>query len=277
MPYTSEEKQFIKFLDSYPTCYKKAHVIAENKTKETILPTKRGKNTFEIYDLDDICKSCTSFKEDDISFMPKTTDAIWYNKIKGIFYIYLIEFKGDCLFNNSRQCKLIDVYETILELNNEYPKQFQGALNDLKEVMEKFSDSLLNSLISKPLETVTISIPLIYEEYYEKNKDKEGVFPLDIKEFLSKSRIVYRVVSIADEPNRFKAHSNAKRCSNMSPAICEKYAIKYDEPQLKYSYSSNLKTYHKRYQKAGIIHDADFIDNNSFENFIQNHLKRKEV
>ena len=30
---------------------------------------------------------------------------------------------------------------------------------------------MLNGLAAKPLETVTIALPLIYEEYYKKNKD----------------------------------------------------------------------------------------------------------
>ena len=45
---------------------------------------------------------------------------------------------------------------------------------------------MLNGLAAKPLETVTISLPLIYEEYYEKNKD--DVKYLVIRNFLRNSR-----------------------------------------------------------------------------------------
>ena len=274
MCYTKEETQFIKFLENYPQFYKKAHVIAENKSGKTILPTGKGRNEFQMYALDDICQSCNSFFEDGIPFTPKTTDAIWYGKENGKFYIYLIEFKGDCLFKNSRKCKLIDVYETIKNKNEVYSNEFDEVLNDLKDVIYKFSDKLLNGLAAKPLETVTISLPLIYEEYFEKNKDNENVSYIDIKDFLEKSRIVYMVVSFSeDDSNRWKTRGRAYRCSNEIPAICSIYAKRYDDRQLEASYESSLKTYHKRYEKAGIIYDAGFIDDKSFNKFVNDHFK----
>ena len=274
MTYTEEETQFIKFLDYYQHCYKKAYVIAENKYKKTILPHGNGQNEFEMYSLDDICKSCTSFVEDNIRFTPKTTDAIWYKKINNNFCIFLIEFKGDCLFENSKKCDLVDVYEDIKIKNEEYRHEFDEVLDNLKEVIGKFSDKLLNSLISKPLETVTIALPLIYEEYFEKNKQNNDVCYIDIKNFLAKSRIIYRVVSFSkNDKNRFKTRGRALRCSNMNPLMCDKYAREYEDRQLNASYESSLKTYHKRYEKAGIIYDADFVDNISFNKFIDDNLR----
>lgn len=275
MTYTEEERQFIKFLEYYSHCYKKAHVIANNKYGKTILPTGKGRNEFEMYALDDICRSCDSFYEDGIPFTPKTTDAIWYGKENGNFYIYLIEFKGDCLFKNSKKCVLIDVYETMIEKSKVYPKEFDEVLKDLKIVMGKFSDKLLNSLAAKPLETVEIALPLIYDEYYQKNKDNDDVSYIDIHEFLDNSRIVYRVVSFSkdEEKNRFKTRGRALRCANKNPSICEIYAKKYDDRQISSSYESSLKTYHKRYEKAGIIYDAEFVDNTSFNKFINDWLK----
>ena len=107
MTYTDEECQFIKFLKYFSNSYKKAYVIANNKYGKTILPVRKGRNEFEMYALDDICESCNSFYEDGILFTPKTTDAIWYGKENGNFYIYLIEFKGDCLFKNSKKCDIL--------------------------------------------------------------------------------------------------------------------------------------------------------------------------
>lgn len=274
MCYTEEETQFIRFLEFYNHCFKKAYVIAENKSKKTILPHGNGQNEFEMYALDDICKSCTSFFADNVPFTPKTTDAICCKKIEGKFCIFLIEFKGDCLFENSKKCDLIDVYETIKIKNKEYSHEFDEVLDNLKEIIGKFSDKLLNSLASKPLETVTIALPLIYEEYYEKNKNEKDVSHINIKEFLEESRIIYRVVSFSkDDPNRFKSRGRALRCSNMNPLMCDKYARKYDDRQIGSSYESSLKTYHKRYEKAGIIYDADFVDNISFNKFIEDNLK----
>ena len=274
MSFSDEEIQFIKFLEYYPQFYKKAHVIAENKEGESILPTGKGRNEFKMYALDDICHSCNNFYDDGIFFTPKTTDAIWYKKIEDKFFIFLIEFKGDKLCKNSSKCSLVDVFDTIKQKNEVYHNEFRSVIGSLEKIINKYSDKMLNGLAAKPLETVTISLPLIYEEYYEKNKDNDDVKYIDIKSFLDNARIVYRVVSIADEnANRQKSRGRAYRCSNMVPALCDRYAKENNDREINSSYESSLKTYHKRYEKAGIIYNADFVDNTAFNNFINNHLK----
>ena len=132
----------------------------------------------------------------------------------------------------------------------------------------------MKGLAAKPLETVTIALPLIYEEYFEKNKDKEDVEYIDIRNFLSKSRIIYRVVSLSDETsNRQKSVGSSYRCSNMIPTEYKLYARKKHDRLLELSYESSLKTYHRRYEKAGIVYSAGFVDTKGFNNFINNHLK----
>ena len=270
---TTEETQFITFLESFPQFYKKAHVIAENKEGISILPTGKGRNEFKMYSLDDICHSCSIFKKGDVWFTPKTTDAIWYKKINNTFFIYLIEFKGDYLCKNSSKCSLVDVVDTIKIKNEHYNQEFNNEIKLLDKIVSKYSDSMLNGLAAKPLETVTIALPLIYEEYYNKNKDK--VEFLDIRNFLASSRIIYRVVSIAEdnEPNRQRSRGKSYRCSNMIPSSCKKYAKDKKDKELASSYESNLQTYHKRYERAGIVYSAGFVDNVSFNNFINTCLK----
>ena len=272
MEYTKEESLFIDFLKSFPQFYKKSYEIAENKDGISILSHKNGKNEFEMYSLDDICHSCSIFKSDGIWFTPKTTDAIWYKKVGSNFFIFLIEFKGDFLFKNSSKCQLVDVYDTLKIKNEYFNNEFINEVKDLEKVISKYSDKMLNGLAAKPLETVTIALPLIYEEYYEKNKD--DVEFLDIRNFLSNSRIIYRVVSISkDEPNRQRTRGNSYRCSTIIPTICKKLAHERHDRELDATYESSLKTYHKRYVKAGIIYDAGFVDNTAFNNFIENYLK----
>ena len=273
MDYTKEESLFIEFLESYPQFYKESHKIAENKDGISILSTTRGRNKFKMYSLDDICQSCSTFIEDGLRFTPKTTDAIWYKKIKNNFYIFLIEFKGHNLCKNSSKCTLVDVLETIKIKNQESHNDFNELVISLEKVVSKFSDKMLNGLAAKPLETVTISLPLIYEEYYEKNKD--NIEFLDIRNFLRNSRIIYRVVSIADdkESTRLNSRGKAYRCSNAIPTECKILAQKLNDKKLEASYESSLQTYHKRYEHAGIVYDAGFVDNRSFNNFIVNYLK----
>ena len=273
--YNDEETQFIKFLEYFENYYLPSHIIAQNIYGETILPTKKGKNQFEMYSLDDICKSCSCFKENDLIFTPKTTDAIWYKKCGDIFYIFLIEFKGDYLCKNSSKCSLIELKKDLENINDEYNNSFNHIVGSMKNIVNKYSDKMLNGLAMKPLETVTVSIPLIYEDYYRNNKNKSDVEWIDIREFLNNSKIVYRVVSISEgyEPNRQRTRGRAYRCSNMIPNECEKYAKEEMDDEPIKSYESSLKTYYKRYENAGIIYNYDFIENTEFNNFIKNYLE----
>ena len=271
MNLTKEETLFVDFLNSYPQFYKKAYEIAENSKGISILPIGDGKNEFKMYSLDDICHSCQTFSEGGLMITPKTTDAIWYKKVNGKFFIFLIEFKGDFLCRASSKCSLVKVVDTLKEKNEQMNNEFSREIDSLDKILSKYSDRMLNGLAAKPLETVTIALPLIYEEYYEKN----DVEYLDIRKFLSDSRIIYRVVSISPdfESNRQRTRAKSYRCSNMIPSICKKLARQKHDRQLDASYESSLETYHRRYEKAGIVYSAGFVDNIAFNNFIENYLK----
>lgn len=268
---TAEEQLFIDFLNSFPQYYLKAHEIAENSKGVSILPVGEGKNEFRMFALDEICHSCSIFREGNLMITPKTTDAIWYKKENGIFFIFLIEFKGDFLFKNSTKCTLVDAVESIRKKDTE--GQYSDELFKLDRIVSKYSDKMLNGLAAKPLETVTLALPLIYEEYYEKNRDE--VEYLDIRKFLSASRIIYRVVSISEnyESNRQRTRGRSYRSSTMIPSICRKLARERHDRELDASYESSLQTYHRRYERAGIVYSAGFVDNVAFNNFIENCLK----
>lgn len=271
MTLTADETKFVEFLKSFPQFYLKAHEIAENSKGISILPMEDGQNDFKMYALDDICHSSKIFREGGLSITPKTTDAIWYKKAGDNFFIFLIEFKGDLLCRNSSKCTLVEVIDNLNHKN--YNDELEHELFLLDKVLSKYSDRMLNGLAAKPLETVTIALPLIYEEYYEKNKDK--VDYLDIRNFLRSCRIVYRVVSISEdyEPNRQRTRSRSYRCSNIVPSLCRKLASERHDRELDSSYQSSLETYHRRYEKAGIVYSAGFVDNVAFNNFIENCLK----
>lgn len=271
MTLTTEETLFVEFLQSFPQFYKKAHEIAENTKGISILPMENGENDFKMYALDDICHSCDIFRDGNLSITPKTTDAIWYKKMDENFFIFLIEFKGDLLCRNSSKCTLVEVVENLK--NKNYNDELEHELFLLDKILSKYSDRMLNGLAAKPLETVTIALPLIYEEYYEKNRD--NVDFLDIRKFLINCRIVYRVVSISEdyEPNRQRTRSRSYRCSNIIPSVCKKLARERHDRELESSYESSLQTYHRRYERAGIVYSAGFVDNVAFNNFIENYLK----
>lgn len=271
MTLTTEESQFVEFLKSFRQFYKKAHEIAENTKGVSILPMDEGKNEFKMYALDDICHSCEIFKDGNLLITPKTTDAIWYKKAEDNFFIFLIEFKGDLLCRNSSKCTLVEVVDNLK--NKSFNDEMEHEIFLLDKVLSKYSDRMLNGLAAKPLETVTIALPLIYEEYYEKNKN--NVEYLDIRNFLKNSRIVYRVVSISEnyEANRQRTRGRSYRCANIIPSACKKLAKERHDRELEASYESSLQTYHRRYERAGIVFSAGFVDNMAFNNFIDNYLK----
>lgn len=269
MTFTSDEAKFVEFLNSFSQFYWPSHKIAENSKGISILPHDGDKNEFKMYALDEICHSCSIFKEGGVWFTPKTTDAIWYKKENDNFFIFLIEFKGDFLCKTSSKCSLVEVVDSLKSKN--YYDELSAEINSLDKIVDKYSDRLLNGLASKPLETVTIALPLIYEEYYNNN----NVEYLDIRKFLSNSRIIYRVVSISEdyEPNRQRTRGRSYRCSNMIPSACKKLARERHDRELDASYESSLQTYHRRYERAGIVFSAGFVDNIAFNNFIENYLK----
>jgi len=269
MTLTSDEIKFVEFLESFSQFYWPSHKIAENSKGVSILPHDGDKNEFKMYALDEICHSCSIFKECGVWFTPKTTDAIWYKKEGENFFIFLIEFKGDFLCKTSSKCSLVEVVDSLKAKN--YYDELSPEITSLDKIVDKYSDRMLNGLASKPLETVTIALPLIYEEYYTNN----NVEYLDIRKFLSSSRIIYRVVSISEdyEPNRQRTRGRSYRCSNMIPSACKKLARERHDKELEASYESSLQTYHRRYEKAGIVFSAGFVDNIAFNNFIENYLK----
>ena len=269
MTLTSDENKFVEFLESFSQFYWPSHKIAENSKGVSILPHDGDKNEFKMYALDEICHSCSIFKEGGVRFTPKTTDAIWYKKEGENFFIFLIEFKGDFLCKTSSKCSLVEVVDSLKAKN--YYDELSPEITSLDKIVDKYSDRMLNGLASKPLETVTIALPLIYEEYYSNT----NVEYLDIRKFLRSSRIIYRVVSISEdyEPNRQRTRGRSYRCSNMIPSACKKLARERHDKELEASYESSLQTYHRRYEKAGIVFSAGFVDNIAFNNFIENYLK----
>lgn len=268
---TKDEAKFVEFLNSFPEFYWPAHKIAENSKGISILPMGGGKNEFKMFALDEICQSCSIFKEGNLWFFPKTADAIWYKKVNNNFFIFLIEFKGDFLCKSSSKCSLVKVVDSLKHKNSNDDLDFE--VKSLDKILSKYSDKMLNSLAAKPLESVTIALPLIYEDYYEKNKN--NVEFLDIRNFLADSRIIYRVVSISDkyEPNRQRSRARSYRCSNMIPSVCKRLAKERHDSELSSSYESSLQTHHRRYERAGIVYSAGFVDNMAFNNFIENYLK----
>ena len=266
MNQVKQQDLFIEFMQSFDVYLKKAHVIAENNDDESILNVKSIGNNYLFYSLDSISQTRSLFYTYEVSFTPKTVDAIKFKKCDdGRFIIYLIEFKGDKIHKKTAKR---DFFDYIKQLENERDHALnsierdekQDILNHIKPLYSKYSDSLLNDLALKPLECVTVALPLIYKDYLNKHEAKE-IF--DIVDFLRKSVINYYVVVIPeDDENTFRTRTNAK---TLGSAVVDDII---EEDEITKDYESNLKAYYERYKQAGIINSYKFMDTSEFNNFV---------
>ncbi len=167
-------------------------------------------NDFQMYSLDDICKKSLKFKNN----LPKTTDAIFYridNENKMIFYI--IEFK---FYNLEREStyNVLDVIYEKLEKKNQQTFEYSnkkiisdGLLNKFELIKNNFVDSVEVSLRLKPIETIMVALPILYEEYCEKN----NITPKNLEEYLKNIDVKFYIFFNRYDKNisadRFFGHS----------------------------------------------------------------------
>lgn len=286
MDFIEQQKQFEMFLKSYEDYLRPAYMIAQNNDDETILNVKKIGSHFRLFSLDSICQTRKIFwKYSSINFTPKTTDAIWFKPgDDGSFFIYLIEFKGDKIKNKSTKSRFKEYLE---ELENDRDqawnpidkREINKIINKITPFYNKYSDSMLNSLVLKPLETVTTTIPLIYKDYYLNNKDNDNVKFIDIVDFLKGAVINYYVVLFPDdnpkideenEINEYNPFRNRTNAKTLGDTIVEGVYThsQRDDIELKESYENILNSYYERYKQAEIINRYEFMATDEFNAFV---------
>lgn len=265
MDFIDQQELFCDFFQTYWAHLKRAHIIAENNDDESILNPRSVGNNYKFYSLDTICQTRPLFIRSEINFIPKTIDAIRFKKCDGGFFcIYMIEFKGDKIKNRTSKAKfkeyLDDLEQKLQYAENDFERRdIQDIIDHIAPLYNKYSDSLLNSLVLKPLETVTTALPLIYKDYCNENNPDET---FDIVDFLRNCKINYYVVLIPDdETNPFRTRTDAKTTSKT--LVNDK-----DDLELTENYETNLKTFYERYKQAGIIDSYKFMDTREFNNFV---------
>lgn len=274
LDFIAQQDQFIKFIESYNTYLRPAYWIAENNDDESLINVKKKGNTFKLYSLDNICQTRSIFWKNEPNITPKTTDALWFKKgDNGDFFIYLIEFKGDKIENKSTKQRFEEYINDLKEIrdktNNSFEKkETQKLINKIEPFYKKYSDSMLNSLVLKPLETITTSLPLIYKDYYGKNKENDGVEYMDMKDFLRKATINYYVVIFCDEDKEDNPYRTRTFTKTIGNEIVNEIP-RNDDSDLKENYKNNLNTYYERYKKAKIFNFYDYLDPSQVNMFIQ--------
>ena len=149
-------KEFIEFIKSYNEFYKSITEISMNDYEEPLI-----ENDFKMYSLDEMCWNCKLLEK-----TPTTTDALYYKEHNdGKLSLYLIEFK----FHNFNSPNAKDMLELISKDVNADGNKYNCLSNTYKNYLRKinnyYGDEVLFKLILKPIESLNIVIPALYEQY----------------------------------------------------------------------------------------------------------------
>lgn len=230
--------EFIEFIESFQDFYENISEISKSHNKN---PKPLINSDFKMYSLDDMAKESKSL----IKNLPKTTDAIYFKLNEDNLVLYIIEFKFHDLDKPNAKDLLTTLVVDIEENWNE--KKFRclsyNTKKNLKKINKYYADDVELKLILKPVETMTIVIPYLYEEFCIKNNLK----PKDIRKYLEtieKNLIVF--VSSFDDS---KKHCFTK--------------------QRQQSMGTNLEKYYNRLKSACIISDYSIYPAENFDFFLK--------
>ena len=192
-------KEFKEFIKSYEKFYKDITEISMSDFGESLI-----ENDFKMYSLDEMCWDCKLLEED----TPKTTDALWFKEsLNGKITLYIIEFK----FHNFNTPNAKDMLEIMAkdvndsELEDKYKCLSDKFKNNLRKIKNYYGDEVEFSLILKPIESLSIVIPTLYEQYCIDN----GIPQKDIRSFLD--NIEKRLIVFVSHYDDKKKHNKSKQ------------------------------------------------------------------
>ncbi|WP_405275820.1 hypothetical protein [Methanobrevibacter sp.] len=187
-------KEFIEFIKSHEKFFKSITEISMNDYDEPLI-----ENDFKMYSLDEMCWDCKLLEK-----APTTTDALYYKEHNdGKLSLYLIEFK----FHNFNSPNAKDMLELISKDVNADGNKYNCLSNTYKKYLRKinnyYGDEVLFKLVLKPIESLNIVIPALYEQYCLDND-----YPIkDIRKFLEnvEKKLIIFVSHYDDNPHRNKS------------------------------------------------------------------------
>lgn len=146
-------KEFINFIKSHETFYKDITEISKSGFGESLIH-----NDFKMYSLDEMCWNCELLKE----YTPKTTDALWYKEsLDGKLTLYIIEFK----FHNFNKPNARDMLEIMAKDVKKSECASDRFKNNFRKIKNYYGDEVEFSLILKPIESLSVVVPTLYEQY----------------------------------------------------------------------------------------------------------------
>ena len=221
-------KEFKDFIKSHEKFYKDITEISMSDFGESLI-----ENEFKMYSLDEMCWDCELLEEN----TPKTTDALWFKEsLDGKFTLYIIEFK----FHNFNKPNAKDMLKIMANKVKESDCASEKFKNDFRKIKNYYGDEVEFSLILKPIESLSVVIPTLYEQYCIDNDLPQK----DIRTFLD--NIEKKLIVFISHYDDKKKHNKSKqRVQTMDVGVENNYRrlergniIDYHKiyPSFKFSY-----------------------------------------
>ena len=221
-------KEFINFIKSHERFYEDITEISMSDFGKPLI-----ENDFKMYSLDEMCWNCKLLEE----YTPKTTDALWFKEsLDGKLTLYIIEFKFHN-FNKPNARDMLKIMDNDVRNSDCASDKFK---NNFKKIKNYYGDEVEFSLILKPIESLSIVIPTLYEQYCIDND-----LPVkDIRTFL-KNVEKKLIVFISHYDEKRKHNKSKQRVQTMDVGVENNYRrlekgniIDYHKiyPSFKFSY-----------------------------------------
>ena len=184
---TNEE--FIEFLCSFKDRYYCS--ITEISRAKTGNKQPLIYSEFKMLSFDDMCRKYDLIKK----HLPKTMDAIHFEIDENDkLTLYLIEFKNFSMTDRYSTYQEIEALHRSLKKKNKKtvdPESEEKIISNtflrkFENVKKHFVDSIEFDLRMKPLESILVSLPWLYDEYCNNNED---IDKKDIRKFLNNADI----------------------------------------------------------------------------------------
>ncbi len=195
-------EDFIEFLESFKDEYFCS--VTEISKAKTGSHRPLIRNNYKMFSFDDMCRKYKLIR----SHLPKTMDAI---EVKidenNELTLYLIEFKNFSMVGTSSTYSQIKaMYKSLKKKNQQKIDDYSDEkiisdkfLTKFEFIKKHFVDSIEFNLKMKPLETIFVALPWLYELYCE---DK-GIEMKDFRKYLDNINI--RLIVFI---NRYAPHEN---------------------------------------------------------------------
>ena len=200
-------KEFKDFIRSHEKFYESITQISKNNSGIPLI-----ENDFKMYSLDEMCWDCELLEE----YTPKTTDALWFkeNLLDGKITLYIIEFKFHN-FNNPNAKDMLKIMNESVKNSDCASDKFK---NNFTKIKNYYGDEVEFSLILKPIESLYVVIPTLYEQYCIDND-----LPIkDIRSFLD--NVEKKLIVFISHYDKKRKHNKSKqRVQTMDVSVENNY------------------------------------------------------